>query len=127
MKHLKVKAWLAVLMVAAFASAAQAQGTITFDCGYPKGAGTGTISVSGKFTLDSGWTAVGTTGTLRIWQDGSVVSTTTIAWGGGGFSHGGISGFDSCKDYNVTFEITIIDSCCNTTTIITDPGRVTVP
>lgn len=126
MKHLKVKVWLAVLVAAAFASGAQAQGTISFNSGYPTGGSAGVISTKGKFALDCGWTLSGSTATVSVWQDGCLVSTDTLIISLNSFA-GGISGLQSCATYNVTVEITVVDSSCNTATIRTAIATATAP
>ena len=125
MKHLKV--WLAVLVLGASANHACAQGTVSWDCSYPAiGLTSGTIDVKGTFTVDSGWKLGSNNVTVRVWQDGSEVTYTdfvitspeSLSWGT--FT---VSGLTSGATYNVTVEMTFVDTATGLMSmiVITDP------
>lgn len=119
---------LALAAALFLANNAHAQGKISFDSGYPaKGCSAGTLSVAGTFTLDCGWSLTSSTVTVRVWQDGDVVSTFSISAGCASFLDDiTITGLVSCATYNVTAEVTVSDGCL-TRTISTIPVTATAP
>jgi len=121
-----VRLWAALLVLLFFANQGWAQGTITWDScpAYPQpGNKAGHIDVKGTFSLDCGWSLVGSTCTIRAWQDGLELKTITGTISCNTFS--GTINVDSAQSYNVTVEIDLIDACEVTATIVTDPGKTT--
>jgi hypothetical protein len=132
--------WAALVLMSVCAQPALAQGTITWDSGYPTG-GTnpGEISVSGNISLDCGW-YIGGAGcetpnpepvpgyvvTIRVWQDGTVVFEfvgSAMGATGGPFS-GTATGLIGGTSYNVTVEVGV-SNCLDLETIKTAPGTAT--
>ena len=120
------------LLLLVFAGQARSQGTIAWATNYPAtGSTAGSITVSGTVATDSGWFAMSTSVTVRIWQDGLVVTTTTVpltysspgnyTWGASS-----ISGLISGAIYNVTVEATVINmQTFATATLCTAPATAT--
>ncbi|MFO0966886.1 MAG: hypothetical protein U0793_15035 [Gemmataceae bacterium] len=114
----------AILVLAILASSAEASNTVTLTSGYPKaGCSSGTIFVDGTYSLDSGWSLVGTGFTIYVWQDGLEVTTVSAAGFFGSFSQT-ISSLNSSVTYNVFVEMTITNGC-DTIIIATLPATVT--
>ncbi len=107
-----IKILLAFVLVLAFAGQATAQSTISFDSGYPKtGSGSGEIAVQGSISLACGWSLSGTTVTVSAWQEGCMVTCTTLSINSctNTFT-GSIGGLTSGVPYSVTVEVAVTKS-----------------
>ena len=129
----RLKVWLAVVLFLAVGAHANAQGvsgTILWDTGnnYPKtGTNSGEIAIQGSITLDKGSSLSGSTVTVIAWLNGSDDRTATISITTMGCSNtfsGVISGLPSSAGYNVTVEVSVVNTGL-TSTIRTEPGVAT--
>jgi hypothetical protein len=124
MKGMRVH-FLVAVFVCAFASRANAQGTVTWACGYPQAGPMGTIVVKGTATPDCGWNLGGAT--VTYWPEGGgVAQTVTITvdtngnWSGTFTVAPGIT-------YNVVVEVGFGNMQMMTTAAVApDPATVTV-
>jgi hypothetical protein len=119
-----LKLWLALLAILAVASHASAQ-SVSFASGFPATGSSGTIVVQGAFTVNCGWTPKSNVVTVRVWQNGDVVTSTdfTITYNPCmPFSWGpfAVSGLTSGATYNVTAEMTYVQGTMELI-IVTDP------
>jgi hypothetical protein len=118
MRNFRTLAAIVVLLF--FANLGWAQGTISFDSGYPKpGTDPGTISVSGTIVIDdpcSAWVWSGDGALWTIWKDDCVIASDYLTIQDGSLPkqytwNGIISGFDSLTSYNVTVEVMLSNGC----------------
>lgn len=119
MKRMQV--CLAFLVLAAVASQAKAQGTVSWDSGYPAGGSTsGSIKTAGTFALDCGWSLVGMGGNIRVWQDGETVMVSSFLMVSCNSWSEMVAGLNAGTSYNVTVEFQVTDGC-QTVTISSIP------
>jgi hypothetical protein len=123
MKHLHLS--IVVLVLAACATEARAQGKIEWADGYPTKSTnlTGGITIKGTITADAGWTP--TKAKARVWESGKGVSEfpvlfdqKTYAWGPADLK------MASGVTYNLTVEV-IMAKNAKTQIIITAPATAT--
>ncbi len=121
MKRMSVILLVAVL-VCAFASRANAQGTVTWATGYPKAGGTpGTIVGQGTATPDSGWVTGG--GTVIYWPVGGGVEVTqssSVTNGNWSFIISGSPGVT----YNIVVQVNFIQNMTSAS-VSPDPATAT--
>ena len=123
MKRMSVLFLVAVL-VCAFASRANAQGTVTWDPGYPQAGGSsGTIVGQGTATPDSGWLV--NEGTVIYWPAGGGVQQTQTFPVGTNWSFT-ITGLTPGVTYNLVVEVPFYNQQTMTTaTVSPDPATAT--
>ena len=124
MKRLSVY-FLGAVLVCAFASRANAQGTVTWASGYPKAGGSsGTIVGQGTATPDNGWRTGG--GTVIYWPvGGGLQQTQTFSIdmnGNWSFTIGVPPG----TTYNIVVQVSFINKQMMTSeTVSPDPATAT--
>ena len=109
----QVRLCLATLILALiFASQACAQGSLSWDCGYPtSGSLSGYIKVSGTTSLDCGWKLAGTSAVLKVWPDGQPENSMTFLTCGGSSWSAMYGMLTPGAQYNVVVEIQVVDIC----------------
>jgi hypothetical protein len=121
--------FLVAVFVCAFASRANAQGTVTWTSGYPHaGASSGAIVGQGVATPDSGWALAGGSGcTVTYWpQGGGVQQTGPVIIDSNGNWSFTINGLTPGATYNIYIEVTFRNQQTNEiATVSPDPATAT--
>jgi hypothetical protein len=118
------KVCLVLLWLGLVATSADAQGTNTFDSGFPKpGTATGAILIQGKVVPDAGWTVVGS-GTAYVWPVGSgqKKSFSVIVGKAGNWGPKDLNGFDSNTEYWIQVDANV-KMGVNVVPVSTDPMK----